>query len=118
MAPDVATRNVAVQDPDPDSVLSAYRRLIALRRQHPALQVGTYRELGEHAADLFAYEGATADETIVVAINFGGSAASVRLRTGRQWTVLYDTQSRAATELRGGDPLRLAPSEAVILKAV
>jgi alpha-glucosidase len=118
MAPDVATRNVAVQDPDPGSVLSAYRRLIALRRQHPALQVGSYRELGEHAADLLAYERATVDESIVVAINFGGSDTSVRLRTGRRWTVLYDTQARSATELRGGDPLRLAPCEAVILKAI
>jgi alpha-glucosidase len=118
MAPDVATRNVAAQDHDPASVLSAYRRLVWLRRRHPALQVGTYRELGEHARDLFAYERATSDETIAVAVNFGSSATSLRLRTGRQWEVLFDTHARATTELRGGDPLRLAPREAVILRAV
>lgn len=117
MAPDVATRNVALQDADPGSVLSAYRRLIWLRRNHSALQVGTYRELGEPSGDLLAFERATPDETVVVAINFGSSAASLRLRTGRQWTVLFDTHARATTELGGGDPLRLAPREAVILQA-
>lgn len=118
MAPDVATRNVALQDPDPASVLSTYRRLVWLRRNHPALQVGTYRELGDDARDLFAYERGTPDETIAVAVNFGSSATSLRLRTGRQWAVLLDTHPRATSEFRGGDPLRLAPREAVILRAV
>jgi hypothetical protein len=53
-----------------------------------------------------------------VAINFGSSATSLRLRTGRQWTLLFDTHMRATVELSGGDPLRLAPREAVILQAV
>ena len=41
MAPDAATRNVAAQDPDPASVLALYRRMLWLRRRHPALQVGS-----------------------------------------------------------------------------
>jgi alpha-glucosidase len=117
MAPDVETRNVALEDRDSASVLSAYRRLVWLRRRHPALRVGTYRELGERPRDLYAYERATPDESIVVAINFGSGATSLRLRTGRHWTVLFDTHPRMGVELRSGDPLRLAPREAVILKA-
>jgi alpha-glucosidase len=118
MAPDVDTRNVALQEQDPSSVLSAYRRLVWLRRRHPALQVGSYRELTERPRDVYAYERATAEETIVVAINVGASPASLRLRTGRHWSVLFDTHARTSTELGGGDPLRLAPREAVILRAV
>ena len=41
--PDADTRNVAAQAADPSSVLSLYRRLIALRATSQALQVGTLR---------------------------------------------------------------------------
>ena len=41
--PDVETRNVAAQGADPDSVLAAYRRILAVRRTLPALQVGALR---------------------------------------------------------------------------
>ncbi len=40
LAPDFAVRNVAVQDQDPASFLSFYRRLTALRRAEPALSIG------------------------------------------------------------------------------
>ncbi len=38
--PDWTTRNVAVQDADPTSMLTLYRALLALRRSEPALAVG------------------------------------------------------------------------------
>ena len=41
LGPDTETRNVRTQAQDPDSVLSLYRRLIALRAATPALQVGS-----------------------------------------------------------------------------
>ena len=40
MADDVATTNVAAQSGDPDSLLSWYRSLIALRDDHPSLRPG------------------------------------------------------------------------------
>jgi alpha-glucosidase len=127
MAPDVDSRNVARQDHDPSSVLAAYRRLIWLRRSHPALQVGSYRELAATPRDVLAYERATPGETIVVAVNFGSSSTRLRLRTGRRWSVVFDTHRRpggdhagselAGGDLAGGDPLRLEPREAIVLLA-
>jgi alpha-glucosidase len=122
MATDVGSRNVARQDQDPSSVLATYRKLIWLRRSHPALQVGTYRELSSTPRDVLAYERATPGETIVVAVNFGSTPSSLRLRTGRRWSVLFDTRERSGSELPdgelgGGDPLRLEPREAVVLLA-
>ncbi len=40
VAADYATRNVAVQSADPESMLSFYRALAALRRAEPALHGG------------------------------------------------------------------------------
>jgi len=118
MAPDIDTRNVAVQDRDPSSVLSTYRTLVWLRRRHRTLQVGTYRRLRGTSRDVYAYERATAEESIVVAVNFGDKPTPLRLRTGRRWTVLFDTNpERAAAELAGDDQLTLAPNDAILLRA-
>ena len=117
MAPDVETRNVAIQDADPRSVLSTYRTLVWLRRRYPALQVGRYRRLRGTSHDLYAFERATADQSIIVAVNFGGKETALRVRTRRRWTVLFDTHEPATTELLGDDHLTLAPHEAIILLA-
>lgn len=117
MAPDVETRNVAVQEADPASVLSTYRELLWLRRRHPALQVGRYRRLPGTSRDLYAFERATDDQSIIVAVNLGEKATPLRVRTKRRWTVLFDTHEQGSTELIGDDQLTLAPREALILLA-
>ena len=43
--PTMRTRNVAALTADPRSILSLYRRLIALRREHAALRVGRFMPL-------------------------------------------------------------------------
>lgn len=116
MAPDIATRNVAIQDGDPSSVLATYRRLIWLRRNHPALQVGAYRRLPTAARDLFVYERVAEEETVLIAANLGRSAARFRIRTGQRWTVIHDTHPRAGHEFAGEDELELQPLEALILR--
>jgi glycosidase len=99
-------------------VLATYRTLVWLRRGHPALQVGSYRRLRGTSRDVYAYERSIADESIVVAVNFGNDATPLRVRTGRRWTVLFDThQERAGTAVVGDDQLTLAPNQAIILLA-
>ena len=116
MAPDLDTRTVAIQDRDPSSVLNTYRKLVWLRRRHPALQVGSYRRLPSISRDLYAFERTAAGESAVVAVNFGAAATSLRLRTGRRWNVIFDTHERPVGELSGGDQLTLAPREAIVLQ--
>lgn len=117
MAPDVETRNVATQDGDPDSVLSSYRRLLWLRRRHPALQTGSYFRLPSTSRNLFVYERTTSDETIIVAVNFGPTTANLKVKTGKQWKPLFDTHSPSVDALRDGDEVTLRPREAIVLAA-
>jgi len=117
MAPDAATRNVARQSADPNSVLSLYRRLIWLRRGHPALQVGTYRRLPA-SRDTFAYVRATETETLAVAVNFGrgpGWAAAGGHPGGTGWRRLLGTHEAPGESLANGSRLELRPYEAVVL---
>ncbi|TBW36469.1 DUF3459 domain-containing protein [Siculibacillus lacustris] len=62
--------NVAAQEADPGSMLNLHRRLIALRRSHPALAVGDVRVLAARG-DLLAYERRAGDEAFVVVLNLG-----------------------------------------------
>jgi alpha-glucosidase len=60
--------SVAAQRDDPRSMLTLYRRLLALRRENDDLAVGTYR--GLHAADgVLAY---VRGERTAVALNLTG----------------------------------------------
>ncbi|WP_129793007.1 alpha-amylase family glycosyl hydrolase [Sphingosinicella sp. CPCC 101087] len=68
--PDCEERNVARLSADPASILNLHRRLIALRRSHPALNRGDY--VHAHVeGDLYAYERRSGDERLLIGLNFG-----------------------------------------------
>ncbi len=67
---DWRTRNVAAQAGDPASMLFLHRRLLALRRAHPALATGEYAVV-EAEGDLLAYRRIGGGEEWLVLLNFG-----------------------------------------------
>jgi len=67
---DWVQRNVAAQTADAGSMLQLYRRLLALRRECPALHCGAWLPLGV-SGDLLAFARVRGSERIVVALNFG-----------------------------------------------
>jgi glycosidase len=115
--PESRTVNVAAQDQDPGSLLSTYRRLLALRRETPALHAGTLELLDEPRlpGDVVAYrrshgEGdrrATAD----VFLNFSKRRVALDLR-GRGDTVFSNQRGDAAPSAGG---YTLAPYEGILL---
>jgi glycosidase len=120
MAPDAASRNVAKQTADPNSVLAAYRRLVWLRRAHPALQLGAYRPL-QCSRDVFAYVRTTESETIAVAVNFGrepGWAALGSHPGGTSWRTLMSTVEPMPDGTDAARRLPLRRLEAAVLVGV
>jgi oligo-1,6-glucosidase/alpha-glucosidase len=74
-----AIANVQAQLADPNSLLQIYHKLLQLRRENHVLQTGAMEIItspGLHE-NLLAYQRKTADQTIVVYLNFG--ADPVRL---------------------------------------
>ena len=53
LAPDYRETNVERQRNDPESMLSLYKRLLAYRRETPALTAGTYQNPKRRRAGLF-----------------------------------------------------------------
>jgi glycosidase len=68
--PDWSERNVAAQNGDPGSMLTLHRELLALRRQHPALSIGSIALLPAEG-DVLAYERRSDGEHMLVLLNLG-----------------------------------------------
>ncbi|HKG56758.1 MAG TPA: alpha-amylase family glycosyl hydrolase [Candidatus Limnocylindrales bacterium] len=119
MAPDASIRNVAAQSVDPASALSLYRRLIWLRREHPALQTGGYRQIAA-SKDVFGYLRLGREETLLVAVNFADAAGWVRLdghpRAGG-WSPLVGTHAPIGPGRGAGERVALRPNEAIVFAA-
>jgi alpha-glucosidase len=116
MASDAPTRNVARQAADPRSVLSAYRRLVWLRHDHPALQVGEYRRLPGASGDVLAWLRVIPDETVLVAVNFGrgpGWARAGGHPAPGTWEPLFGTHDGLGP-VADGARFELRPLEAVV----
>ncbi|HET9766727.1 MAG TPA: alpha-amylase family glycosyl hydrolase, partial [Thermoanaerobaculia bacterium] len=75
IAPDAASVNVAAQRDDPGSLLTLYRRLLALRRAEPALAVGPFAPL-RAPGDLLAWVRKDGDRRFLVVLNLGSEPAS------------------------------------------
>ncbi|RDI57336.1 alpha-amylase family glycosyl hydrolase [Microvirga subterranea] len=75
---------------DPTSILTLYRRLIALRRQHLALSVGRYVPV-EAQGDMLAYERRHGSERFVVALNLGHRPHTLVLPVGANGHVVLST---------------------------
>jgi len=71
---DWMTKNVAAQAPDPASLLNHYRGLIHFRNAHSALSKGVLAAASASDPAGAAFLRASADETILVAVNFGDRA--------------------------------------------
>jgi oligo-1,6-glucosidase len=71
--------NAAAALADPGSIFHHYRRLIALRKERPAIVYGEYQPLFESHPQVFAYQRHLGDERIVVINNFGPQAVELEL---------------------------------------
>jgi alpha-glucosidase len=91
--------NVATQLEEPRSMLNFYRKLLAYRKASPALTWGSYRSLdlqqAEAGENCFVFERQTADQRLLVALNFSGQEQTLSLpELGKGRVVLSTTLAR------------------------
>jgi alpha-glucosidase len=112
--PDWTSRNVEALSADPASLLGLYRRLIALRRSRPALQLGDWRELAG-APDVLAYQRGDGADRIVVVLNFADEPRGAPLPEGEGWRVLASTREPGSGRVLAGQA-PLEPDEGLVLE--
>jgi alpha-glucosidase len=108
-APDAAPRSVEAQREDADSVLHLYRRLLAARRDSPALRLGSMKIL-DGPAGLFVYRRDAGDDRRWVVVNFRDEPTPLEL----DGSLSVEVASDGAEE---GEPFRgrVGADQALIL---
>jgi alpha-glucosidase len=102
------TLAIDLQQADPDSTLNSTRRMLALRRAHPALRLGRFETL--HADDtLLVFERRHEGNAVLAAFNLGSQERSHELAVGRGGESLALNGAR-----RDGQRLLLPPSAAFV----
>jgi len=114
--PDYPFRNVAAQREDPDSLFNFTRRLISLRKEIPALRIGTFTPLVEVPRGVLAYLRRTEEQMVLVALNF--TSRTIKISTGSipegSWDLLISTWRDTPAYLDTGI-LELYPYEVRLL---
>ena len=105
--------NVAVEADDPVSMLTLHRRLIALRRAHPALALGEVRVLAV-AGDLLAYERRAGDERFVVVLALGPAPLPVAFPQADGGRVVFSVAGGRDGEILRG-PIVLDPDDGLVI---
>jgi alpha-glucosidase len=116
LSPDAATRNVEWQRDDARSLLTLYRRLLRLRRDHAALSIGEFRRLPISTDFVFAYERHDGDATLRILLNFSASPQTVNFTAGNDgsWAILLSTHTDRP-DSRSESDVVLAANEGLIL---
>ncbi|WP_157378672.1 alpha-amylase family glycosyl hydrolase [Aliagarivorans taiwanensis] len=110
--PDYPQVNVAQQVDDPQSMLSHYRQMIALRNQHPALATGEFELLktsGEHKAKTVAFVRHNAEQRLLVVANLDEQPQEVQLSLAG--SAIASSQPEFARDLLTGERLGIDAAE-------
>lgn len=96
------TVNIAAQTGDPQSLLNLYRRLIHLHTSHPALATGDFTPLKTSDNSVAAFIRQSADEAILVLLNFDRapvSGATVAVEASGLLPGTYNLQPLEPTQI-------------------
>ena len=106
-------QNVEALSGDGSSILNLYRKLIASRRKHRALSIGSFKLLhGE--GNLLSYERQHENERLMVFLNLGETEIEARLPENRTGTVIVSTYGEPQAE-QVPNTFTLRPHEGVVV---
>ncbi len=108
---DLETYNVLAQKADDASTLNFYRTLLQLRKDEAALHAGDYTPLDVATDNVYVYERHTANDKLIVALNFANEARDVALPVSG--SVLLSSHPDSSLD---GKTLRLAANAGCIIK--
>jgi alpha-glucosidase len=120
LGPDSATRNVAAQRMDPDSVLACYRRLLTARRALPSLQDGSIELVAAADSTALAFRRRGSGPEVLVMVAFEGHGARVRVPApcaGGAWRPVVGSRLDLPERLEARRTHELGPYEALVAVA-
>jgi glycosidase len=91
-------------EPRDETLRNDYKRLIAIRRSHPALTRGTHASLSTEG-DLYVFvrRDSASRDAVVVAVNRGTASATARFAPAAEWEAARPQEMWAGGEVRAAD---------------
>jgi alpha-glucosidase len=115
LSPLYKAENVRVEQKDAHSILNLYRKLLALRREAPALNRGSYTSTGETTDTCFSFLREAAEEKYLITLNFSGD--EIHPHSGLSGTGKIQLSTRLdRTDLINFDTFILRPHEGLIVE--
>ena len=91
--PNYTDINVEQQQQDPNSILSFYKQLIALRKSHESLVVGRYQLLLPNDPNIYAYQRIAQDMTWTIITNLSAQESIVNIDSAQLGELMLDNQT-------------------------
>jgi alpha-glucosidase len=101
--PSARTHNVATEEKDPNSILSVYKKVLALRHTEPALIEGDYVSLNNDDPNVYSYLRRYKNEAFLVVLNFSNAAQTAKLDLAVQGFATAQSKPMLASEATAAD---------------
>ncbi|MCZ4222394.1 glycoside hydrolase family 13 protein [Pedobacter rhodius] len=108
--------NVAAEEKDPDSELSYFKKIVALRKASPVLVYGAYQVFDIENPDVYCYTRSNGKDKMLVILNFSGKAISYSLNKDIDTAsaeVLINNYAKAALKQ---NQIKLLPWQSIVYK--
>ena len=113
--PSYTTHNVESESKDPDSVLSVYKKALALRHKNAALLEGSYTALNEDDANVLSYLRSYKGKAVLVVLNMSGTSRKATFNLGAQGFSAFTLKPLVVSAASAkGDQVSLEPFGAMI----
>lgn len=112
--PNYKSINVENQLKDENSVLSYYKKLLALRKSENYKEVftyGTFTPLFENMENIFAYERNSNDKSVIILANFGSKEAILHFEKTVNLSILLNNLEKAFIK---EDEITLLPCQVIV----
>ncbi len=112
--PNYKSINVENQLKDENSVLSYYKKLLALRKSENYKEVftyGTFTPLFENEENIFAYERNSNDKSVIILANFGSKEAILHFEKTVNLSILLNNLEKAFIK---EDEITLLPCQVIV----
>ena len=109
--------NVLDQNKNPSSLLHYYKHLLRVRKESPALKEGEYLPLSETAGEYFAFLRQSAEQTVLVVLNFSAKTLELDFSTIKEINAAKMRSIFSSAERRTGEistKFKVSPFEVLI----
>jgi alpha-glucosidase len=113
--PDYKEVNVRKENNDPHSILSLYKALIHLRKNHPSLQYGSQQVLKLNKDQVFGFLRIYEGQMVLVLLNYGSQKEQV-ITPFNSGKILLDTNLKKIDQVIKLSKLTLGPFEGLTIE--